>query len=153
MNSTINQLKQVCTGLDYEITEDQVLMANAKIGAHHYGIDLNECTPTFILKADNNYIAVIIQGNRKLDFKKLREYLGAKKVTMATKDEIFNLTKSPIGSVSMINPNIKTLIDSGVRDLEYCYGGCGVEKYTMKIKATDLIKITHSAVDDFSKLE
>ncbi len=148
----IEQLEKICAGLDYEIYQDALLMTNAKIGALHYGVELSQCTPTFILNADGDYIAVIIQGNRKLDFKKIKRYLGAKKVEMAARDEILKVTGSPIGSVSLINPNFKTLIDSGVKDLKYCYGGCGVEKYTLKIKATDLITITDAIVDDFSKL-
>ncbi len=148
----IEQLETICAGLDYEIYQDELLMANAKIGASHYGIELSQCAPTFILNADGNYIAFIIQGNRKLDFKKIKRYLGTKKVEMATRDEILKVAGSPIGSVSLINLNLKTLIDSGVRGLEYCYGGCGVEKYTMKIKAADLIKITGAVVDDFSKV-
>ncbi len=148
----IEQLEKICAGLDYEIYQDELLMANAKTGALHYGIELSQCTPTFILNADNNYIAVIIQGNRKLDFKKIKRYLGAKKVEMATRDAILRVTASTIGSVSLINPNLKTLVDSGVQGLEYCYGGCGVAKYTLKIKAAHLITITDAIVDDFSKL-
>ena len=148
----IEQLEKICEGLDYEVYQDELLMANAEIGASHYGLELSQCTPTFILKADNNYIAVIIQGNRKLDFKKIKQYLGAKKVEMATREDILNVTGSSVGSVSLINPNLKTLIDSGVKDLEYCYGGCGVEKHTLKINPTHLIKITDAVVGDFSKL-
>ncbi len=148
----IEQLKELLSGLDYEIYQDKLLMANAKVGAEHYGIDLKQCTPTFILKADGSYLAVIIQGNRKLDFKKLKHFLGVKNVTMAPREEILSLTDSPIGSVCLINPRLKTLIDSGIRNLDYCYGGCGVEKYTLKIKANDLITITNAFVEDFSKL-
>lgn len=45
----IQKLKEMCVGFDYEIFQDEVLMANAKIGSQHYGIDLSQCAPTFIL--------------------------------------------------------------------------------------------------------
>jgi len=146
----VTQLETFCQGLDYKIIQDQVLMANASIGAHHYGINLQECTPTFILKVDDLYVAMIIQGNKRLDFKKIKQLLNAKNVTMATKEEIFALTHSTIGSVSMINPELKTLIDVGVQDLDYCYGGCGTEKYTLKIKASDLLKVTQATIGEFT---
>lgn len=124
MIDRIQALKNHCEGLDYEIFRDDVLMANAKIGSQHYGIDLSQCTSTFILNVDGNYIALIIQGSCKIDFKK---------------------------GVSLINPNLRTLIDTGVRDLPYCYGGYGVEKYTLKIRGTDLVHVTHAELGDFTQ--
>jgi len=53
--NTITLLEKICLGLDYQIYKDESLMANAKIGALHYGIELDQCTPTFILNADNNF--------------------------------------------------------------------------------------------------
>lgn len=71
---------------------------------------------------------------------------------MAPREDIFRLTGSPIGSVSLINPSLRTLIDSGVQSLKYCYGGCGLEKHTLKINAQDLVKLTHAEVGDFTKV-
>ncbi len=141
----------MCAAFDYEIFQDKVLMANAATGAQHYGLELNQCTPTFILKADDHYIAVIIQASKKLDFKKIRKLLNAKNVTMATKEDILQLTGSPIGSVSMVHKNLQTYIDSAVKQLDYCYGGCGVEKYTLKINPAHLIQITKAIAGDFTK--
>ncbi|MBS0655327.1 MAG: hypothetical protein JSR46_06100 [Verrucomicrobia bacterium] len=60
MNDKIEQLRKLCEGEDYKIFQDKTLMANARIGAEHYGISLTECTPTFILKADDAFVALII---------------------------------------------------------------------------------------------
>ncbi len=147
----IQDLKKRCTGLNYEIMKDDVLMANAKIGSQHYGIEMSQCAPTFILKADEIFIALIIQGSRKIDFKKVEKYLGVKKAIMASRETIFEVTGAPLGSVSLINPELRTLIDEGVPHLPSCYGGCGVEKYTLKIKGSDLVKVTQGEVGEFTK--
>lgn len=151
MNAKIKQLEHLCAGRDHEIFQDKTLMANARIGAQHYGITLGQCAPTFILKADDHFIAVIIQGSKRIDFKKVRQSLGAKNIRMATPDEILNLTDSPIGSVSLINPSLQTFIDTGITELDYCYGGCGVENYTLKIHPQALLKITKATVGEFTK--
>jgi prolyl-tRNA editing enzyme YbaK/EbsC (Cys-tRNA(Pro) deacylase) len=151
VSDKIDELKQICKGMDFEIFQDETLMANAQMGSKNYGIPLDHCTPTFILKADESYVALIIQGSRKIDFKKVEAYLGVKKVKMASREEIMELTGSPIGSVSLINPLLQTLMDRGVSELEYCYGGCGVENHTLKINARDLIAETHAELDDFTK--
>lgn len=145
-------IKHLCENADYEVFQDEILMENAKIGAAHYRIDLSHCTPTFLLKVDETFLVVIIQGNRKLDFKKLKKYLNSQKVRMANKDEIHQMCNAPIGSVSMLNPQLRTLVDSNIEALQYCYGGCGVEKYTLKINAKDLIRITRAELGDFSIL-
>ncbi len=51
----------------------------------------------------------------------------------------------------MINPQLKTYIDAGLKELNYCYGGCGIKKYTLKIKPAHLIEITTAHVGDFTK--
>lgn len=151
MENNLTQFVSLCKGLDYELYKDQTLMANARIGAEHYGITLDECTPTFIVKVDDRFIAVIIQGTKKLDFKKIKQFLRTKEVRMATPEEVFMITGSLIGSVSLINPALETFIDGGVPFLTYCYGGCGVEQYTLKINSADLLKVTQATVGDFTK--
>jgi prolyl-tRNA editing enzyme YbaK/EbsC (Cys-tRNA(Pro) deacylase) len=146
----ISQLNDFCTGCNFEIFQDDVLMANARIGAEHYKIGLDFCTPSFVLKVDKSFIVVIVQGSRKLDFRKLKSYLGTNKVSMANPEEISKITAAPIGSVSMINPQLRTLIDQNITTIEYCFGGCGIEKFTLKITAHDLIKVTNAEVGDFS---
>lgn len=146
------QLNNYCTGCSFEIFQDEVLMANARIGAEHYKIGLESCTPSFVLKVDQNFIVVIVQGSRKLDFKKLKNYLATNKVSMANPDEISKITTAPIGSVSMINPQLRTLIDQNITTIEHCFGGCGIEKFTLKISSHDLIKVTSAEVGDFSSI-
>lgn len=151
MNDRIQALNHHCRGLEYEIFQDDILMANAQVGSQYYRIDLSHCTPTFILKANEVCIALIIQGNRKIDFKKVEKYLGIKKAAMASGEEILKLIGSPIGSVSLINPELRTLIDIRVKELPYCHGGCGAEKYTLKIRTVDLIHVTNAELGDFTK--
>jgi prolyl-tRNA editing enzyme YbaK/EbsC (Cys-tRNA(Pro) deacylase) len=148
--TTLSDIKKICENADHEIFQDDILMKNASVGAVHYKIDISHCTPTFVLKVNQAFLAVIIQGSRKLDFKKLKQYLGTSKVSMASPDEIMEITGESIGSVSMINVGFRTLIDQGVSHLDYCYGGCGVDKCTLKIKSGDLIQLTQAEIGDFS---
>src|SRR5579872_5814389 len=99
----LNNLKNILRNTDHEIFQDEILMKDAKTGAGHYQIDISHCTPTFIFKVNQIYLAVIIQGSKKLDFKKLKKYLGTNKIRMATPEEIIEITGASVGSVSMIN--------------------------------------------------
>ncbi len=146
----LTDIKKICENSDYEIFQDEILMKNATIGAEHYKIDIAHCTPTFMLKADQAFLMIIIQGSRKIDFKKIKKHLETSKVRMASPEEIMEITGASIGSVSMINPGLRTLIDQGVSNLDYCYGGCGINNFTLKIKSEDLVQLTQAEIGDFS---
>ncbi len=146
----LERLKKICADADYEIFQDEILMKNASIGAQHYKIDIAHCTPSFLLKVDQRFLVLIIQGNRKIDFKKLKQYFETSKIRMATPEEIMQTTGASVGSVSMINEGLNTLIDQNVAQLDYCYGGCGIDNMTLKINANHLIQLTHAELGDFT---
>ena len=79
--------------------------------------------------------------------------LKIKNIRLATEEEIYNLTGAKIGEVSLINNDIKTLVDEKILEEGYVYGGCGIEKHTLKIKVIDLIRITQATVADFTSLK
>jgi prolyl-tRNA editing enzyme YbaK/EbsC (Cys-tRNA(Pro) deacylase) len=137
---------------DYSIFNDNFSIETASSGAEHYGISLSETTPTLILKTNDQYIAVIICGNTRISFKKLKQILNTKDVNMADPQTILNLTGAKIGEVSLINPGLTTFIDAHVLQNKDCYGGCGVPKTTLRINTQDLIRITNAQVLDFAEL-
>jgi len=139
--------------IDYELYKDKFSLKTANSGVAEYGIKLSEAAPTLIIKADENIIAAIIRGDTRISFKKLKELFKIKNIRLVTEEEIYNLTGAKIGEVSLINKDIKTLIDEKVLEKKYIYGGCGIANHTLKIKVIDLIKITKATVSDFTNLK
>jgi Cys-tRNA(Pro)/Cys-tRNA(Cys) deacylase len=137
-------------GADYSILMDESSLATASAGAKQYGISLQETTPTLILKTKDSYIAVIISGNTRISFKKLKQILNVKDISMADPQTIFDLTGSKIGEVSLINTELPTLIDIQVLQNKNCYGGCGIPNATLRINPKDLVKITKAQIADFT---
>ncbi len=151
MQDTLTLLEQA--GADYTLFSDEKTLKSAQEGADHYGIALRECTPTLIIKADDDFYAAIIAADTRISFKKLKKALHAKDVTLADPATIQELTKANIGYVSLINPTMPTLIDAQVKRNNYCYGGFGVPKKTLRIKTDDLIAVTKATVIDFAELK
>ena len=75
------------------------------------------------------------------------------RICLAKPEEIYNLTGSKIGNVSLINEGLKTLMDKKILENNYVYGGCGINNHTLKIKVTDLIKVTQATIADFTYLK
>jgi prolyl-tRNA editing enzyme YbaK/EbsC (Cys-tRNA(Pro) deacylase) len=135
---------------DYAIFKDDFSLAKAADGAKHYGISLNETTPTFILKTKDQYYAAIINGNMRISFKKLKQALGVKDISMADPETVFNLTGAKVGEVSLINGELTTLIDHNVLKNINCYGGCGAPQSTLRINTQDLVRVTNARILDFT---
>lgn len=135
---------------DYSILKNETTITSAAQGAALYGISLSETTPTLIIKKDGEYMAAIICGNTRISFKKLKEVLNTKEVNLADPETVFKITGARIGEVSLINPGLKTIIDSNVLKNKACYGGCGTPKATLRIETNDLIKITNAQILDFA---
>jgi prolyl-tRNA editing enzyme YbaK/EbsC (Cys-tRNA(Pro) deacylase) len=137
--------------VDYSIYQDSFTLESAEDGAKQYALSLNETTPTFILKAKDNYFAAIICGNTRISFKKLKKALKSKDIRMADPETVFNMTGSKIGEVSLINPGMDTLIDTNVIKNKNCYGGTGVSQTTLKINTMELMRITNAKLMDFTE--
>ena len=136
---------------DYTILQDDLTLGTASVGAKQYGIALEETTPTLILKTKEGYIAAIICGNTRISFKKLKQALNTKDISMADAQTILAVTGSSIGEVGLINPGLITVIDSAVLKNKYCYGGYGLPKTTLRINTADLVRITQAKVLDFAE--
>jgi prolyl-tRNA editing enzyme YbaK/EbsC (Cys-tRNA(Pro) deacylase) len=105
---------------DYSILADNFTIETAFSGAQYYGISLSETTPTLILKTKNGYIAVIICGNTRISFKKLKQVLNDKNISMADPQAILAITGAKIGEISLINTGLPTLIDVNILQNKNC---------------------------------
>lgn len=149
LNTLDNLLKN--NNADYCIFKDDFSIEKAVDGAKHYDISLSETTPTFILKAKDKYYAAIICGNTRISFKKIKQVLGVKDISMADPATVLNLTGAKVGEVCLINGELSTLIDQNILKNKDCYGGCGAPKSTLRINTQDLIRITNAKILDFTE--
>ena len=151
----LDKLHTVCnrSDVDYELFKDKIPLKTTNTGAAEYGINLSEAAPTLIIKVDEAIMSAIIRGDTRISFKKLKELLTITRIRLAKPEEVYNLTGSKIGDVSLINEGIKTLMDKKILENKYVYGGCGVPNHTLKIKVIDLIKLTNATVVDFTHLK
>jgi prolyl-tRNA editing enzyme YbaK/EbsC (Cys-tRNA(Pro) deacylase) len=82
---------------DYSISTHDFSIETASVGAEHYGISLDETTPTLILKTKERYLAAIICGNTRISFKKLKQALRVKDISMADPQTVLNITGAKSG--------------------------------------------------------
>jgi prolyl-tRNA editing enzyme YbaK/EbsC (Cys-tRNA(Pro) deacylase) len=72
---------------------------------------------------------------------------------LAASDVVQQLTGSEVGTVSLIQRDLPTLVDSRVAEMETIYGGCGVPNHTLAISPKDLIRVLNAQVFEFTEFK
>ncbi|QQG41773.1 MAG: tryptophan--tRNA ligase [Candidatus Woesebacteria bacterium] len=113
------------------------------------GLPLKLSSATLLMKADDDYVALIRRGDTRLDLEKTKKLLSVKKLNIASKEEFSRLTGLEPGAAHYLT-GFKTFIDRQVLENEYVYGGSGSLLVTTKYKSSDLTKIPNSVVVDIT---
>ena len=150
---SLSQLKQILdqAGANYEILTHPGAVLTAEAGVKHGMGDLAEMAPTLILETEKGYLAAIISGATRLSFKKIKKSLGLKNISLARPEIVLRETGAQVGSVSLVNPNLPTILDTRLEQFPVVFGGCGVPQHTLRISPADLIAVTRAKVFDFSE--
>ncbi|WP_410511513.1 YbaK/EbsC family protein [Paenibacillus sp. BR2-3] len=128
--------------IDYEIIKHLKQINTAKEGAEYFGIEIGQTAPTLILKTEKGFLGLILSGDHgRVNFSTIREILSVEQVKLASPKEVEQVTGSKIGSVSLINKEIPTILDSQLNRFKYVYGGTGVPQTTLKIRPCDIEKL------------
>ncbi|MBI4769657.1 MAG: YbaK/EbsC family protein [Chloroflexi bacterium] len=137
-------------GAEYEIIPHSTTYAAAEDGVAHGLGALAEMAPTFILKTERGPLAAVISGATRLAYKKIKRQLGLKDVSLASPALVQELTGSEVGTVSLIQHGLPTIVDAGLLTIGTGYGGSGVPRHTLKISIADLVRLTGAQVFDFT---
>jgi len=151
----LSQLKKRLdsVGVAYTIHVHTQNISSAQDGAQAGLGSLSAMAPTFVLQTEAGYLAAIIRGDTRLSYKKIKQKLGLKNVSLAAPEQVKQLTGSEIGQVSLVNQGLKTILDERVLEVETIYGGSGVSNHTLQISPQDVVPITQAQVFDFTDLK
>lgn len=128
--------------IDYEIIKHSKQLHTAQEGADYLGIHIGQTTPTLILKTDKGYYTLIISGDYgRVDLDSMKDLLQVQQIKLAKPKEVEQVTGCKIGSVSLINQGLPTIIDRELYRFSYVYGGTGVPQTTLKIQPKDIEKL------------
>lgn len=149
----LTRLKEAldAAGINYAIHVHSFAIQSAQDGVEQGLGGLANMAPTLILRSENNYLAAIIRGDTRVSYKKIKRNLKLKDLSLASPEQVKQVTGSEVGYVSLINSGVVTVIDSRIAEMDTIYGGCGIPNYTLQISPQDLIALTQSQVFDFTE--
>ena len=100
------------------------------------------------------YILSVMSAAKKLSWKKVRALLGTKKVSMASEQEVWNISKCLPGAVPPFGSimGIKTICDKSLvsqgTDINF---NCGLRTASIMMKVDDYLKTENPQIEDFTE--
>lgn len=85
--------------------------------SNYMGISKDKFVKTLIYKADDQFYAVMVAGNRDVNELKLSKLLGVNEVILADSSEVENVTNARVGFAGPIGLNIKIVVDQDVKKM------------------------------------
>lgn len=104
------------------------------------GIRVDEVIKTLIVRTNDDFVALALRGEDRIDFKKVRKLFGSKS-QLAKPEEVLRVVGVPIGAVCPIMIGIPLYFDRKVMDLVNVHMGSGNLKHGLEMKLKDLLKV------------
>ena len=108
---------------------------------------------SLLFKTENTFTLYLVAGDKKASLNKIKKNLNIKDASMATADEVKNITGFTIGGVSPIAHlnKIDIYIDQSLDRFDNLYAAAGHPNCVFKINFEKLQKITNGLVRDISE--
>ncbi len=99
MSEVFDEIVQLLDGhgVQYStVTHDKAITSMDTVKAT--GFDIQHGAKSILFKARDGFKLVIVRGDNRADFKKLRNHFETNKIRMATPDEVLEVMRVPIGA-------------------------------------------------------
>ena len=118
------------------------------------GLNLSEVVKSVVFMTDSKPILVLVPGDRKVNYKKVKNALDVDKLRLASSQEVIDFTGYVLGATPPFahRTNLSTLVDSSIAGKEVVYTGGGEINAMLKIRSQDLIRATNAEIADVSEV-
>ena len=114
------------------------------------GCEVGAIVKSLLFRTESNFTLCLVAGDKKASLNKIKKILNIKDASMASADEVKNVTGYTIGGVSPIGHlnKIYILIDKSLNRFNSLFAAAGHPNCVFEISFTDLIKITNGSTDE-----
>ena len=133
-----------------------VLDSSAKTAneaASSLGCEVGAIVKSLLFKTENNFTLFLVSGDKKASLNIIKKTLNIKDASMASPDDVKNITGYTIGGVSPVGHlnKIEIFIDHSLARFENLYAAAGHPNCVFKINFDDLQKITNGFIKDITQ--
>lgn len=126
---------------------------NAELAARELRVELGQIANTILLLVDGAPVVVVLSGDRRIDFKKLKAIRNAKKVRMAGPEDVVAHTGFAVGAVSPVAlpPGLPVYLDRSLRRYAAIYPAAGETNNMFRTTPDDLLRVTGAEEADLAR--
>lgn len=117
-----------------------------------HGRPMKSALATMIYSTEKGFVAVQRRGDTKISSKKLRDYLGVKRLSLATKEELAQMGFQ-IGLVPPVGLEVPLYADQKMLEIEEIYTGAADNEYGMLTSPKELFKVSKPTMCDVTEYE
>jgi Cys-tRNA(Pro) deacylase len=120
----------------------------AEEAASSLSCEVGAIVKSLLFKTENTFTLCLIAGDKKASLNKIKKTLNIKDASMASADEVKNVTGYTIGGVSPVGHlnKVDIFIDNSLKRFTSLFAAAGHPNCVFKINFTDLQKITNGSI-------
>ena len=121
--------------------------------ASSLGCEVGAIVKSLLFKTENSFILCLVAGDKKGSLNKIKKTLNIKDASMASADDVKNITGYTIGGVSPIGHlhKIDILIDNSLERFTSLFAAAGHPNCVFKTDFKNLQKITNGLIKDIAE--
>ena len=151
----VKRVEQVLKAFDPKLTVI-VLKTSARTAieaASSLGCEVGAIVKSLLFKTENSFTLCLVAGDRKASIIKIKKTLNIKDVSMASADEVKDVTGFTIGGGSPVGHlnKIDVFIDNSLKRFESLYAAAGHPNCVFKLDFINLQKITNGSIKEISE--
>ena len=142
-------------GLRKEIHTFEDSTHNSELAAKTLGVAVGQIAKTILLMVDESPVVVVISGDRRVDFKKVKALRGGRRVRLAGPEDVSAHTGFKVGAVSPVAlpPGIPLYQDLSLRRFETIYPAAGETNNMFVTTPGELMSLTRAEERDLARAE
>ena len=121
--------------------------------ASSLGCEIGAIVKSLLFKTENSFTLCLVAGDKKASLNKIKKTLNIKDVSMASADDVKNITGYTIGGVSPIGHlnKVDIFIDNSLERFTSLFAAAGHPNCVFEINFTDLQKITNGSIMEITE--
>ena len=121
--------------------------------ASSLGCEVGAIVKSLLFKTGNSFILCLVAGDKKASLNKIKKKLNIKDVSMATANDVKNITGYTIGGVAPIGHlnKIDIFIDNSLERFKSLFAAAGHPNCVFKIDFKNLQKITNGSIEEITE--
>jgi len=146
-----NLLKEFDPEQNVIILDSSARTANE--AATSLGCEVGAIVKSLLFKTKNTFVLCLVAGDKKASLNKIKKILNIKDVSMASADEVKNITGFTIGGVSPVGHlnKVNIFIDNSLKRFNTLFAAAGHPNCVFKINFKDLQKITNGSIKEITE--